>query len=172
MGGFFIHPGLAGAMAGKKEEKKMAETLTLKPFGLDTEALKKAKIFIAVYTPKTSMGKEQIEIEGDGTIRLIRSANFKAPDQISLGKVPQEKAAALFALFEAEGFMDLERNYTTQSPIKNTWKIALTLPTGEKVVSAENGSTPPSFDHVKGAIRVLAGMGAPASLGRQYFFHL
>ena len=164
--------GQAGSKETPNKEKKMAQSAAIKPFGLDAEGLKGAKIFIAVYTPKTGMGKEQIEISGDGNIKLIRSDNDRAPDQIVQGKVEAEKAAALFALFESEGFMGLERTYTTESTIKNTWQMKLTLPSGEKPVFAEAGSTPPQFDRLMGAIRLLAGIGAPMSLGRQYFFHL
>jgi hypothetical protein len=171
LGGFCLQSHAVSKETPNKE-KKMAQSAELKPFGLNGEGLKSAKIFIAVYTPKTGMGKEQIEIGGDGTIKLIRSDNDRAPDQIIQGKVEPEKAAALFALFESEGFMDLERIYSTKSTIKNTWQMKLTLPSGEKPVFAEFGSTPPQFDRLMGAIRLLAGMGAPKSLGRQYFFHL
>lgn len=171
MAGFCSH-GHADTRETSDKEKKMAQSAVIKPFGLDAESLKSAKIFIAVYTPKTGMGKEQIEISGDGSIKLIRSDNDRAPDQIVQGKVDAERAAALFALFESEGFMDLERTYSTKSTIKNTWQMKLTLPSGEKPVFAEAGSTPPQFDRLMGAIRLLAGIGAPKSLGRQYFFHL
>lgn len=171
-GAMFIHTGHAGAKAAKKEEKKMAESLAVQPFGLDPHSIKTVKIFIAVYTPKTSMGKEQIEIEGDGTIRLIQSANYRAPDVVRLGKVEPALVSSLLGFIESEGFMDLERSYTTKSPIKNTRQIKLTLPSGEKPVSAEDDAAPPQFNRILGAIRLLAGMGAPESLGGQYFFHL
>lgn len=171
LGGLCLQ-GHAGSKGTSNKEKNMAQTVALMPFGLDAEGLKSAKIFIAVYTPKTGMGKEQIEISGDGNIKLIRSDNDRAPDQIVQGKVEPVKAAALFAMFESEGFMDLERTYSTKSTIKNTWQMKLTLPSGEKPVFAEAGSTPPQFDRLMGAIRLLAGIGAPKSLGRQYFFHL
>jgi hypothetical protein len=154
------------------KEKKMAQSVALSPFGLDSNGLDKVRIFIAVYTPKTGMGKEQLEISGDGGIALTRSANFKAPDQNIYGKVDPEKVAALLALFEAEGFMNMERTYSTKSTIKNTWQMKLTLPSGEKPVFAEYGSAPPQFYRLMGAVRLLAGMGAPKSLGQQYFFHL
>ena len=150
----------------------MAQSASLSPFGLDSAGLKKAKIFIAVYTPKTSMGKEQLEISGDGVITLTRSANYKAPDQSIYWKVESEKVVALLALFESEGFMGLERTYSTKSTIKNTWQMKLSLPNEEKPVFAESGSTPPQFDRLMGAIRLLAGMGAPKSLGQQFFSHL
>jgi hypothetical protein len=155
-----------------RKDKKTAQTATLTPFGLDSAELNGAKIFIAVYTPKTGMGKEQLEISGDGTVTLTRSANYKAPDQNILGKVEPGKVAALLGMFEAEGFMDLERTYSTNSTIKITWQMKLTLPKGEKQVFAEAGSTPPQFDRLMGAVRLLAGMGAPQSLGKQFFFHL
>ena len=118
------------------------------------------------------MGKEQLEISGDGTVTLTRSSNYKAPDQNIFGKVDPEKVVALLALFETEGFMDLERTYSTKSTIKNAWQMKLTLPSGEKPVFAEYGSAPPQFDRLMGAIRLLAGIGAPKSLGQQFFFHL
>jgi hypothetical protein len=143
-----------------------------KPFGLDAKGLKAAKIFLVVHVPKTGMGKEQLEILGDGTIRLIRSDNYKAPDKVFEGKVEAECVVALLALFEREDFLALENAYTTKSPIKVTWQIKLSLPTGEKSVYAEYGSEPQAFIRLLGAVKVLAGTGDMKALSRQYFPYL
>jgi len=151
---------------------KMSHKEALKPFGLDTKGLNSVKIFLAVYVPKSGMGKEQLEILGNGTVRLIRSDNYQAPDKILEGKVDPEGVAALLALFEREDFMALETAYTTKSPIKTTRQIKLTLPSGEKSVHAESGSEPQAFVRLLGAVRVLVGMGDARALSRQYFPYL
>lgn len=148
------------------------DTLSLKPFGLSAQDLPKAKLFLASYSPKTGVGKERIEILGTGEVRLIRSENYTAPEEVVVAKVKPSDVAALLTLIESEGFLQMDKEYKGNSVYSLRSHISLTLPSSVKSVFVDNIAAPPNFERMIGAIKALAGMASPLALNRQYFFRL
>ena len=148
------------------------DTASLKPFGLSAQDLPKAKLSLASYSPKTGAGKERIEIDGTGEVRLIRSDNYEAPEETVKAKVMPGDVSALLVLIEAEGFMQMEQTYKGNNNYSLRCHIKLTLPTGGKEVFADQVVAPPEFERILGAIKVVAGMASPLALNHQYFFRL
>jgi hypothetical protein len=148
------------------------DTNSLKPFGLSAQDLPKAKVFLAGYSPKTGAGKERIEILGTGEVRLVRSDNYEAPEEVVSAKIKPTDVAALLTLIESEGFLQMEREYKGNSVYSMRSHISLSLPSGEKSVFADNIAAPPAFERMVGAIKALAGMASPLALNHQYFFRL
>jgi hypothetical protein len=148
------------------------DTTALKPFGLSSQDLAKVSLFLASYSPKTGVGKERIEIMGTGEVRLIRSDNYKAPEESVSAKVKPSDVAALLTLMESEKFMQMEAEYKGNSVYSLRTQIKLQIPTAEKSVYADNVAAPPNFERMVGAIKVLAGMASPLALNHQYFFRL
>jgi hypothetical protein len=141
------------------------------PFQLDAAGLGQAKVFLAHYSSKTGAGKEQIEILGDGTVHLITSKNYEAPEQVTLGKIAPNRFATLLAMMEAEKFLGLEEEYGSHGH-SGRKHIRLTLPSEEKSVYVDQGESCPAFDRIWGAIKTAAGLGTPLALKHRLFFRL
>jgi hypothetical protein len=154
---------------GNVVTKDSAVGISLKPFGLKAHDLSMAKLILASHSPKTGSGKERIEILGTGEIRMIRSANYKAPEEVKSAMVKVSDVAALLNLMETEGFMQLNDEYKGSSIHSLRSQITLTLPGGEKSVFAENIAAPPAFERMVGAILLLAGIANPLVFNHQYF---
>ncbi len=150
----------------------IVDTTKAKPFGLSETELKKAKLFLAGYSPKTGAGVERIEIFGTGEVRLIRTINYEAPEETVTAKVKDADVAALFSLMEAEGFLTLEYEYKDKSNHSLRSHISLTLPSGEKSVYADVVIAPPEFNRMAGSIKMLAATASPLVYNHQFFFRL
>lgn len=174
--------GLAIAAATGPEAKKPShpqekkggsmDTIPLKPFGLTVQDLSKATLSLSGFSPKTGAGKERIEILGTGEVRLIRSENYKAPEEVVKAQVKPSDVAALLALMETEGFMELDAEYKGGNVYSLRTQLKLVLPGMEKSVVADNVAAPQKFERMVGALKLLAGMASPLAVNRQYFFRL
>lgn len=163
---------IAGIYHPQGEPPKMKPSVQPLPFGLTPVTLLQARIFIEGYSPKTGAGKERIEIFGTGEVRLIRTDNYKAPEESVSVKVRPSDVAALLTLMESEGFMQMDSEYKGNSVYSLRTQVNLQIPTAEKSVYADDMVAPPKFERMVGAIKVLAGLASPLALNRQYFFRL
>ena len=144
------------------------DSTSAKPFGLSPQDLARVKIILALHSPKTGAGKQRIEIDGTGELRLVRSANREAPEETVPGKVKQTEVASLLVLMENENVLGMELEYKGKTMYSMRRQISLTLPSGEKSVYADHDVAPPEFERMAGAIQLLAGMGTPQALNHRF----
>jgi hypothetical protein len=157
--------------AEKKDGKPMEQSAAPLPFNLKPSDLPGAKILVSQYSPKTGAGKQQIEIHADGTVRVIRTVNYEAPEEVLMGKVTQPQALVLFTYIESENFLQLDEDYKT-GKVSARRQLELTLPGQTKSVWTDYEMTPPAFNRIVGAIKLLAGIAVPKSLGHDFLTSL
>jgi hypothetical protein len=164
-----VHPACGGKPPQSQHPKgAVMDSSTAKPFGLSEQDQGKVKIFLALHSPKTGAGKQRIEIEGNGDLRLVRSANREAPEETVSGKVKPNEVTALLIMLENEGLLGMELEYKGKTMYSMRRQISLTLPSGEKSVYADHDVAPPAFERMAGAIQLLAGMGTPQALNHRF----
>jgi hypothetical protein len=147
----------------------MPDTQLAWPFGLTPETLADVELFYGFQSAKTGAGKQEIVIHGDGAVRLFFSqSRYDEEPQVREGRLPEEVVVRLLEVVEEQHLFHLEDHYPPEGPSRGGWIIRVDLPDKSKRVAVE-GTHPPSFERVAGAIKLAAGLALPEALGGRFF---
>jgi hypothetical protein len=165
-------PGAVPA-AGDAKETSMQPTREKLPFGLTERELPQVKIALGHYPSRPGAGREEIWIRGDGTVTLLRTANYEAEPETREGKVPVPAVVALLALMEDERFLEWPELNPAKGASGRTLLIQLQRPdpAGVRQVAVA-GEEFEGFAHLVGAVKALATSALPETLGERFFSNL
>lgn len=152
-----------------QNETKMPDTQLAWPFGLTPETLADVELFYGFQSSKTGAGKQEIVIRGDGDVRLFFSRSmYDEEPQVREGRLPEEVILRLLEVVEEQHLFHLEDHYPPEGPSRGGWIIRVELPDKSKRVAVE-GTHPPPFERVAGAMKLAAGLALPEALGGRLF---